>query len=278
MDEKLINKYGDRVDANAKTEIPSDSINISEPPSPTEIWTESELVYRTIFETSGTAMMIFGEDMLITLVNGEFEKLSGFCKAEIEHQKKWTEFIADADLRRMQDYHRQRRIDAAAVPANYEFKFRNREGNIRDIYIAVNIVPGTKSSVVSFTDVTERKQMEEQLRNSESQYRSLAEDMDALVCTFLPDGTLIYVNRVCCECFQKDRDELVGHSFLDFLPDAAIRQQVLSSYSALSIDQPMETHEQPVLLPDGTEIWQRWTNRAIFGEGEKIVGLSVRRH
>ncbi|MEN6390194.1 MAG: PAS domain S-box protein [Syntrophomonas sp.] len=132
---------------------------------------ESELLYRTIFETSGTAMMIFGEDMLISLVNHEFEKLSGYLKAEIEDIKKWPEFIAAKDLPKMKQYHVRRRIDPASVPSNYEFQLINRQGNIRDIYITVNLIPGTKDSVVSFMDITDRKQMENSLKESEARWQ-----------------------------------------------------------------------------------------------------------
>lgn len=132
---------------------------------------ESELLYRTIFETSGTAMMIFGEDMLISLVNHEFEKLSGYTKAEIENIKKWPEFIAAKDLSRMKQYHVRRRIDPASVPSNYEFQLINRQGNIRDIYITVNLIPGTRDSVVSFMDITDRKQMENSLKESEARWQ-----------------------------------------------------------------------------------------------------------
>jgi len=277
---KIINKDGETrwiiysgavINYAGKPAILGSGIDITERKRAEVFCRESELFYQIIFETSGTAMMIFGEDMLISLVNREFEKHSGYLKEEIENKKKWIEFILDDDLPRMKEYHKKRRIDATSVPANYEIKFLTRWGNVIDIHLAVNIIPGTKKSVVSFMNITDRKRVEELLRNSESKYRSLAEDMEALICVFLPDGTLTYVNRVYCEYFQKKTEELVGHSFLDFLPDDTVRQEVIKKYRSLTIDRPIKTYEHPVIVSDGTVGWQRWTDRAIFNAKAELV-------
>ena len=244
--------------------------------------TESEDLYRTVFENSGAAMIIVEENMEISLVNHEFVKISGYLKHEIENRKKWTEFIAANDLPKITGYHQKRRVDAPTVPTNYESKFITRQGNIRDIIISVNMIPGTKKSIISFADLTDNKLVEE-MPHSESQYRSLTEDMEAMVCAFLPDGTLTYVNRVCREYYQSNLDEFAGHNFWDFVPDATMRQEVASNYRSLTIDQPIITHEQPMMLPDGNQIWQRWTNRAIFnGKGEIVsyqaIGIDITKH
>ena len=52
---------------------------------------KSESYYRTIFENTGTATLILNDDALISLVNTEFEKLSGYSKEEIENQKSWMD-------------------------------------------------------------------------------------------------------------------------------------------------------------------------------------------
>ena len=47
----------------------------------------------------------------------------------------------------------------------------------------------------------------------------MAQDMPALICTFLPDSTLTYVNQSYCEFFQKPPEALWGQRFVDLLPD-----------------------------------------------------------
>jgi len=69
----------------------------------------AEEKYRTIFANSGTAVCVIEEDHTISLVNESFEELSGYKAEEVEHQKKWPEFVVPEDLAYMQEQHKRRR-------------------------------------------------------------------------------------------------------------------------------------------------------------------------
>lgn len=145
---------------------------------------ESETLYRTIFETTGTATIIIEEDMTLSLVNSEFERLSGAPKDYWEGKRRWTEFVTSRDLPRMLGYHRIRRIHPAAAPRNYEFLFLDRQGSRKSVIITIAMIPGTRKSVASFADITERKRSEAALRKREQEVqrksRSLEEVNTAL--------------------------------------------------------------------------------------------------
>jgi len=138
---------------------------------------ESEEKYRTIFETTGTAAVIVEEDMTLSMVNAEFEKRSGYSKEEVEGKKKFPEFVAKDDLERMKEYHRLRRTDPHAAPRSYEFQFIDKDGNVRDCFLAISMIPGTKKSVASLLDITEHKQAEKErellLKELEAKNREL---------------------------------------------------------------------------------------------------------
>ena len=144
---------------------------------------DSEARYRAIFETTGTATMIVEEDTTISMVNAEFEKQSGFSKGEVEGRRRWTEFIHGEDLEQMLAFHARRRIDPDSVPRSYEVRFRDRGGRVRSVTMTVSMIPGTRKSVASLMDITQRKQSEERLKESE---RFLADVID-----FLPDATFV---------------------------------------------------------------------------------------
>ncbi|HEY9205345.1 MAG TPA: PAS domain S-box protein [Candidatus Methanoperedens sp.] len=123
---------------------------------------ESEDKYKTIFETTGTAILIIEESTLISLVNTEFEKLTGYSKEEVEGKRSWTEFVVKDDLKRMLQHHHDRRIDPKMVPDKYEFRLINRSGEVRDIFLSIAMIPGTKKSTASLLDITEKNKLEEQ--------------------------------------------------------------------------------------------------------------------
>lgn len=139
---------------------------------------KSEVLYRTIFETTGTATIIVEEDTTVTLVNTEFEKLSGGSKDYWEGKRSWTEFVCDRDKARMLGYHRLRRVDPRRAPRNYEFGLVDRQGNVRDIIITISMIPGTTKSVASFVDITERKKAEEILRKRERELEEKTHELE----------------------------------------------------------------------------------------------------
>lgn len=161
---------------------------------------ESENLYRAIFETTGTATIIIEADKMISLLNSEFEKMTGYKREEWEGKKKWTEYVALRDLSRMKKYHALRRKDPAAAPRNYEHDLIDHEGRIRHMFLTVDMIPGTKKSVASFTDITEWKEAERGLKKREKELRIKSRSLEELNTTL----------RVLLKEREGDREELEG--------------------------------------------------------------------
>lgn len=117
--------------------------------------TESENLYRTIFETTGTATVIIEDDKTLSLINAEFEKLTGYRKEDWEGKRTWVDLIDERDRRRVEENHRLRRIDPNAAPRNYEFHLVDSQGNIKNLLSTNSLIPGTKKHVCSVMDITE---------------------------------------------------------------------------------------------------------------------------
>jgi PAS domain S-box-containing protein len=115
------------------------------------------------------------------------------------------------------------------------------------------------------------------LSMSEERYRAIVEDQTELICRFLPDGTLTFVNEAYCRYFGKQREELIGHSFIPMIPEED-KPQVVAAFNSLDKSNQVATYEHRVLLPDGSLHWQQWTDRLVFfGNGEILEYASVGR-
>jgi PAS domain S-box-containing protein len=123
---------------------------------------ESENTYRAIFENTGNATLIVEGDTTISLVNSEFEKLTGYTKEEAEGKMRWTQFVVEEDVERMLSQHRLRRTDSAAALKSYEFRMRDKFGVVKAILLSIDMIPGTAKSVASFMDITARKLAQEE--------------------------------------------------------------------------------------------------------------------
>ncbi len=123
---------------------------------------DAEDKYRAIFETTGTAVVIIEPDLTISLANEEFEKLSGFKKAEIEGRISWRQFFSSESITRLINCDNGE--VAGAYLRDYETHFFDHQGSEKDVIVSVSFIPGTQERVASFVDITNIKQVEAQLK------------------------------------------------------------------------------------------------------------------
>jgi PAS domain S-box-containing protein len=121
---------------------------------------ESEIFYRALFDNTGTATVVIEEDTIISHVNTQFENLTGYSREEVEGKMSWTEFVVEEDREWMLDQHRRRRVDPSQALCHYEFRVRNRTGEVKFVYLTIGMIPGTKKSIASLLDITEVKNAE----------------------------------------------------------------------------------------------------------------------
>ncbi len=126
---------------------------------------QSENLYRAIFENSGTAMAIVDDDLTIFLANTEFEKMVGHTNKELSEVASLLSFVVRNDLGIVAEFHDLVRKNLDRTPKHYEFRLKDREGNIKNVYVILDIIPDTPRRVYSLLDITELRKIEEDLRH-----------------------------------------------------------------------------------------------------------------
>jgi len=134
-------------------------------------------LYRILFETTGTANLLFNEEGTILLFNSRMESISGFKKEDVEGKRKWLEFIPKPELNMMMDFNEIRKEDPSKVPVQYESRFISSDGRIRDIILTVKSVPGTTNFLASLIDITERKKVEDEISKQKEELSDFAHFM-----------------------------------------------------------------------------------------------------
>ena len=149
-------------------------------------------------------------------------------------------------------------------------------------YLRIKAVPSvfddaTRGSTLIFEDITEKKQFEDRLKLSEAKFRAIVEDQTELVGRFDKDLRILFVNKAALQYYGITNEDFNGKKFLEFIhPDD--RARVITCIEGLSFEKPVDTVENRVLFPDGTQRWLQWTNRAIFNtEGTLIEYQGVGR-
>lgn len=183
-----------------------------------ELLEESERKYRSLFETTGTAMVMIEEDMTISLVNDEFTKLTGYTREEIEGKMKSIDFVSEKEVQRITEYHYARRSDASKAPRTYELELKCKDGGIRFVRITIDVIPGTKRSVASLIDITEEKKLKEELIRQREEFELLLDSIDTMVWYAIDPETYGRANKARAEFLGKKKEEIEGKKIWEFLP------------------------------------------------------------
>ncbi len=130
-----------------------------------------------------------------------------------------------------------------------------------------------KSVIGVIVDITERKQAEDNLRASEARYRAVVEDQSELICRFLPDTTLTFVNDAYCRYFGVQREKILGQSFLELLPEE-VHEIVLDNLQLLNnTNKSTVVYEYSFTDEDNNLCWQQRSDRAICDDTGQIIEL-----
>ncbi|NIQ05017.1 MAG: PAS domain S-box protein [Candidatus Korarchaeota archaeon] len=230
-----------------------------------------------MFENTGTATVIIEEDTTISLANEKFEELSGYCKEEIEGKKSWTEFVVKQDVERMKEFHELRRKDPASAPTRYEFQFVDKAGEIHDILLTIDMTPGTQKSVASLLDITERKNMETELRHREEKYRLLAENTGDVIFIQDMDHNITYVSPSVKEVSSYSVEEALN-LHMDELMTPQSRKRAMQNfqkYVAIAREQEevsIPLMEYEYIKKDGSTFWGELKVRFLRDGKGRLIG------
>ncbi len=173
---------------------------------------QSEKYYQAVFETSGAAQVIVEGDTTISLANSRFVELSGYSREEIEGKKSWTEFVHPDDLERMKGLHFMRRRDPESAPKQYEFRVVDRYGQVRNILLNIDLIPGTSQSIASLIDVTERNKSEDNLKTAFAKLQAITDSAQDAVLMMNPEGNISFWNPAADRILGYSSDEVIGQN------------------------------------------------------------------
>ncbi|OGK01150.1 MAG: hypothetical protein A2519_01335 [Candidatus Raymondbacteria bacterium RIFOXYD12_FULL_49_13] len=119
-------------------------------------------------------------------------------------------------------------------------------------------------------ELLERRRAEKELRASEERYRAIVEDQTELICRFLPNGILTFVNEAYCRYFNRRREELIGASFMPRILEED-REKITHLSEPVTADSVVCVVEHRVILDNGDIRWQQWTDRKIFDDSGRFI-------
>ncbi|MDD5645202.1 MAG: PAS domain S-box protein, partial [bacterium] len=222
---------------------------------------EEALIREKKLHTRGPVVVfrwIAKEGWPVAYVSNNIEQFGYAAEDFVKGKIKYSDIVHPDDIERVErevkEYSR-RAIDKF----EQEYRIYTADKTEKFIYDSTVIVRDKRGKITHYEgyvlDITERKIEERELRYNQERYKAIVEGQTELICRFLPDNTLTFVNEAYCRYFGKKRKDLTGRKFMPFVVSSD-RKIVTDKIKSLSWENPIESHEERVKMPDGEIRWQ----------------------
>ena len=234
---------------------------------------ESEDKFRKAFTTNPDAININrAEDGLYVAINQGFTQIMGFTEADVIGKSSLEVQIWDDPEARNRLV---RNLRQAGIVENLEAHFRAKDGSLRyGLMSAVMIKLDNIPHILSITrDITERKQAEEALRESEEKYRGLIESLDNVIAIVDYEGQFSYMNDVAASQLGGKPENFIGRTMYDLFPEAVAAQQLSDVQNA--IRQDASAAFENISIVQGAPRWYRTIIQPIHNQDGGVVSALI---
>ncbi len=194
------------------------SRDITERKRADEMLREQEERFRGTFENANVGVCIVGLDGRLIQVNRQMSAMFGYSREELERMTVNTiTSPEDADL---SSTFMQQAIAGETAQTGFDKRYIHKDGHVIWGCVSSSLIRDSRGNPLYFIshvqDITDRKQAEEALRESEEKFTKLFQDAPVLIIiTDLASGACLDVNEEALRVFGYRREEIIGHALID---------------------------------------------------------------
>ncbi len=226
-----------------------------------------------VAQKTQNGVIITDAEGCIEWVNEAFTRISGYTLAEIQGKKPGdvlqgvqTDPLTIAQMRSAL---------ATRQPLDREIYNYTKDGN--GYWVALSIAPiyqenGKLEGFIAVqTDVTDRRQTEEELRERESYYRCIVETASEGVWMFDSASKTTFANTRMAEMLGYTVDEILGRSLFEFIDGES--REIAESYVQRRKQGIRERHDFKFTRKDGSHLWAIVSATPMFDSKGEFCGV-----
>jgi PAS domain S-box-containing protein len=266
-----------RLEAQALPVISLVASDLSEQKRREDALRASEARFRTIYNTSPDAIGVFDINANILMMNPAAANVFGYSSSEEMVGHNALEFFLPPEREKAAQVISQ--IITDGVVRNVEFELLRKDGSHFTAEFSCSALYGAEAKpegILAITrDITERKQVEQSLRESEEKYRRLVE-LSPVAVAIQVEGKIEMANAAGVRMFGGTSEkDFIGRNIFEFIhPDwvEPIRQRMLET---LKSGMPAPQSEMVFIKLDGQEFHALSSGAPIQYQGKRAVLISV---
>ena len=232
---------------------------------------ESQANFMALAKNADDGILVAADKETMMYANKRLSEISGYSQAEL--MKIGIDKLIDPDERRVLSDRYRKRMAGEKVPARYETKMMHKDGRKVPIGVTVSKTTwqGKPAMVVTIRDFSERKQIEEGLRESQNHFKALVEKSKSGILLTAGEDQIVFANKGFAELCGYSLSELLKTSFTKLI-DPVERDRVKDIYRGRLEGESEPTHYETIFLhKDGRQVPVYTTASLTFWKGQSAV-------
>jgi PAS domain S-box-containing protein len=209
--------------------------------------------YRLATEHSNEGVIIVSGDKRL-FINQRCLELAGYHTAQELDKKPFLSTVHPDDREKVRKIISKRQSGKPA-PSLYEFRFLRQDGSI--IYVEISSCSitymGQPASLGYLRDISNHKQIEEKLRQSEERYRNILESIREGYFELDLDGNYTFANEANCRYLGYTKEELIGMNYRQHTDEETAKKLYQPYYELYQTGKPIELLDLESIRKDGTK-------------------------
>ena len=240
---------------------------------------ESEEKFAKAFRSSPDGMALLSNETYKHIdVNNKWTEITGYTREEAIG-------AAPSDLNLWVNLEERDRmlaiLEVEGRVFNYEANFVTKSGKRFTGLISSETIEfgGKVFAIYAVKDISDRKIIEENIKQSEKKYRDLVESANCIILRWDTQGRICFLNDYGLKFFGYQLEEIIGAYVLDtFVSARDVSEEDLRNMIAEICCDPekYQLNENENICKDGRRVWVTWSNKPIYNDqGQLIEILSV---
>ncbi|MCX6004515.1 MAG: PAS domain S-box protein [Chloroflexi bacterium] len=249
--------------------------NVTERKKLEEALLRSEERYRNILEEMQEAYFEVDLTGNFTFTNDAAPYILGYSQEEFIG-KNFSNFIAEEDIELVKLAFNE--VFRTGIPnKGFTYKIQRKNGSKVSVETAISLMKNERGKPIGFRcvsrDVTERIQLEEALKRSEENYRTVLEEIQNSYFELDLNGTITFANDAACRNMGYPKEEVIGLNFRTYTPPEDIKTMFNIYNTVYRTGEPDIGSANKLIRKDGTLCFMETSASLLKNEKGEAIGF-----
>jgi PAS domain S-box-containing protein len=222
------------------------------------------------------ALKLEGDQIVPRLVSENVNRLLGFQVRETMSYTWWYEQLHPDDREGAVASVQQTLVEGVG---RSEYRMRHKDGSYRWVDDSRRLVRDTNGDpmeiVGAWSDITDRKLAQDELRESERRVREMLDNLDLVAIMLDPNARITYCNDYFLHLTGWQREEVTGADWFERFAPPDSDDELRTAFASLIADKrAVPHHTNEIMTRAGERRLLQWNNTLIYSSSGKVIGAA----